>query len=158
MQGVSFSAFGLWLGLNLLLMLALALNVTRFRFRVGAGGATDEELQRVIRAHGNNIEYVPISLLGLGILTAMGLPSLWVHVAGAALLFARLYLAYYRSLPSACLLCLALSQSPSLAWILRSTVCGLRDGIVFVQTLSPAFQYHWQLRATKSSCSQGRCP
>ena len=53
----------------------LALNVTRIRVTlgVGIGSGESEQLDRAIRAHGNNIEYTPLALLGLAILAWTGL-------------------------------------------------------------------------------------
>ena len=66
---------GIWVGLNLFLTLMLALNVTRIRVKlgVGIGSGESEQLDRAIRAHGNNIEYTPLALLGLAILASTGL-------------------------------------------------------------------------------------
>ena len=58
---------GIWVGLNLFLTLMLALNVTRIRVTlgVGIGSGESEQLDRAIRAHGNNIEYTPFLLPGV---------------------------------------------------------------------------------------------
>ena len=87
----SIRAVTLWSGLNLGLMLVLALNTFRWRAKAGVGvGLSDSVgLERAVRAHGNNIEYVPGILLGLLLLALMGESSLTIHVAGAALLVAR---------------------------------------------------------------------
>lgn len=90
MDNPALQTYCLWAGINMLLMLALALNVTRMRFKVGAGNATEDELQRAVRAHGNNIEYVPIILLALGIMLLAGHGSAWLHSLGGVLFVARL--------------------------------------------------------------------
>lgn len=53
-----------------MLMLPLALSVTMRRIKLGNvvfGDAEDEALRRRIRAHGNFTEYVPLSLIVLGL-------------------------------------------------------------------------------------------
>lgn len=79
----------LWCGLHMLLMLGLALNVTRHRFKSGTEGYDERRLERAIRAHGNNIEYVPMVLLGVALLTFLGVSSVWVHSLCAVLFLAR---------------------------------------------------------------------
>jgi len=81
----------LYAGLNALIMLALAIYVVRERMRakVGIGDGGDPGLARSIRAHGNNIEYVPIVLL-LVLLLELGGSSPWlVHALGLALTIGR---------------------------------------------------------------------
>ena len=58
------SALALWTGANLLLMLVLALNVSRLRIKNMRDPVDPEVLEKAVRAHGNNIEYVPAALLG----------------------------------------------------------------------------------------------
>ena len=89
-ENPGFSAFVLWLGLNTLLMLVLALNVTRMRFKVGAEPSAEPALERAIRAHGNNIEYVPIIMIGIGVLAVIGYGATWIHTLGGVLLLGRL--------------------------------------------------------------------
>lgn len=83
------NALALWSGLNLLLMLLLALNVSRLRIRNMRTPVDPEELEKAVRAHGNNIEYVPAALVGLLLLVQMGLADVWVHSLGGALFAAR---------------------------------------------------------------------
>lgn len=83
---------GFWIGMNLLWTLLLALNVTRLRLKLGVGiglGGNDS-LQRAIRAHGNNIEYTPLALLGLATLAALGLSTMLTHILGGGLLLGRI--------------------------------------------------------------------
>ncbi|MEM9621729.1 MAG: MAPEG family protein [Pseudomonadota bacterium] len=84
-------ALGLWTSLNLALMLGLALNTFRWRYKEGVavGLADSVGLERAVRAHGNNTEYVPGILLGLGVLTLLGETAMLIHAAGALLLVAR---------------------------------------------------------------------
>jgi len=82
----------LYAGLNALIMLALAVNVVRGRQRAQAGIGTggDAALERAIRAHGNNIEYVPIALILMGLLEIYGQPGIRIHALGALLTLGRL--------------------------------------------------------------------
>lgn len=85
-------AAALWTGLNLTLMLALGLNIVRMRMAgnvpVGTGG--DPELERAVRAHGNNTEYVPGLLIAFFGLALLGHPAGQIHIMGGALFVARI--------------------------------------------------------------------
>ncbi|MEM6704672.1 MAG: MAPEG family protein [Acidobacteriota bacterium] len=85
-------AVSLWAGANVLLLLCLGLLVTRLRIKVGApvGTGDDAVLERAVRAHGNNAEYVPAALILLFLAGALGLSPLLVHVAGGTLFAARI--------------------------------------------------------------------
>ena len=87
----SLQAMALWAALNLGLTLLLALNVTRHRMKEGVstGSGNSQSLERAVRAHGNNTEYVPGALLGILILVALGYSSLIINLLGASLLVAR---------------------------------------------------------------------
>lgn len=81
----------LYAGLNAILMLVLALYVVRQRVRakVGIGDGGDAGLARAVRAHGNNIEYVPIVLVLL-LCLELGLWPVWlIHALGLALTIGR---------------------------------------------------------------------
>ncbi len=82
----------LWAALNLGLMLLLGLNVTRVRAKtgVGVGSGDSVELERAIRAHGNNIEYVPGLLIGMGLLALLQFPHWLLHTIGGILFLARI--------------------------------------------------------------------
>ena len=87
----SLQAVALWAGLNLGWTLLLALNVTRHRMKEGVstGSGNSQSLDRAVRAHGNNIEYVPGAILGILILAALGYSPLVINLLGASLLVAR---------------------------------------------------------------------
>ena len=87
----SLQAVALWAGLNLAWTLLLALNVTRHRMKEGVstGSGNSQSLDRAVRAHGNNIEYVPGAILGILILAALGYSPLVINLLGASLLVAR---------------------------------------------------------------------
>ncbi len=90
------SAVGLWVGVNLLLMLLLGLNVTRLRVKTDTvvGIGEDAALERGIRAHGNNAEYVPGALIAIAMMAAVGYSATWIHALGGLLFVARLLHAY----------------------------------------------------------------
>lgn len=88
----SLKAVAFWSALNLGFMMYLAINVykKRAKARVAVGSGSDGgELERAIRAHGNNIEYVPGMLFGMLMLAFMGEGATALHIAGATLLVAR---------------------------------------------------------------------
>lgn len=78
--------------LNVFLSLGLSLNVSRVRgkHQVWRGDGGHADLVNAIRAHGNNVENVPLALLLLLIAELCGGHSVALHVFGGALLFARL--------------------------------------------------------------------
>ncbi len=90
-------AVTLWSAVNFGLMLVLALNTFRWRLKemVAVGIAKGSPgLERAVRAHGNNIEYVPSILLGFLLLAILGESSQVLHIAGAILFIARVLHAY----------------------------------------------------------------
>lgn len=88
----SMQAAVLYVGLNGLITLALALHVSRCRLKskVDLGDGGDLALQRAIRAHGNNVEYVPITLLIILGVAMLSASTLLVHALGVALTLGRL--------------------------------------------------------------------
>jgi uncharacterized membrane protein YecN with MAPEG domain len=78
--------------LNGLILLWLMAAVSRVRYRTGIliGDGGSAELLRAMRGIGNFAEYVPMALLMLLLMAAMGLPSYLVHAFGMALTGARL--------------------------------------------------------------------
>lgn len=90
MNDSAIAALLVWTGLHVILMLALALNVSRHRFQSEKEGYDERRLTKAIRAHGNNIEYVPIILFCIALLVAFGSTAAWVHGLCAALLASRL--------------------------------------------------------------------
>lgn len=81
----------LYIGLNALLNLALAILVVRARVttktEIGDGG--NEEMVKAQRAHGNNVEYVPITLLVLIAVEMAAAPVWLIHALGAGLTISR---------------------------------------------------------------------
>ena len=94
MEAAQLSALSLWLGLNMLLTLVLAVNVTRNRFKAMGDSGDPDTLQKAVRAHGNNIEYVPFILLGLGLLAMTGESAQTLNILGGTLFAARVLHAY----------------------------------------------------------------
>jgi uncharacterized protein len=82
---------GIYVALNALIALALAMNTARVRNKtkilLGDGG--NEALQRAMRAHSNNIEYVPITLIMLVMLGILQASVLILHIVGASLTLGR---------------------------------------------------------------------
>ena len=77
---------------NLLLTCLWALNVVRHRFK---GDSVDQvKLEKAVRAHGNNTEYVPIILIGLGVMAMMGASAQTISILGGTLFVARIFHAY----------------------------------------------------------------
>ena len=92
MEAAQTSALALHVGLNLILTFLLALNVVRHRFK---GDSADlVMLEKAVRAHGNNTEYVPIVLIGLGVIAMTGASAQTISILGASLLVARVFHAY----------------------------------------------------------------
>ena len=92
----SWKMTAVYIGVNALLMLLLALNVirTRYRTRTGLGDEGRPEMLLAIRAHANNTEYVPIALILLLTLAALGANILLIHAVGLPLTAGRLIHAY----------------------------------------------------------------
>ncbi len=78
--------------LNVFLTIGLSLNVSRVRGKhnVWRGDGGHADVVSAIRAHGNNVENVPLALLLLLIAELCGGNSVVLHVFGGALLLARL--------------------------------------------------------------------
>ena len=92
MEAVQTSALALYVGLNLLLTLVLAITVVRHRFKGESGDPV--ALEKAVRAHGNNTEYVPIILVGLGVMAMMGASAQTISILGGTLFVARVFHAY----------------------------------------------------------------
>ena len=70
--------------------LALAVSRARGKEKVSLGHGDSPAMLRVMRAHGNNAEFVPLALVMLLIAELMGGSSLWLHVLGGTLTVARI--------------------------------------------------------------------
>lgn len=84
-----------------LFFLKLTLNVikTRRRESIAIGDGNNPNLQRVIGAHNNFAQYVPISLLLIAFLELQAAPNVVIHLLGLSLLLSRCIHAYGLSQP-----------------------------------------------------------
>jgi uncharacterized membrane protein YecN with MAPEG domain len=81
----------LYAGLCALLVLVLAMRVAywRFKHKIGLGDGGDKELLKRVRAHGNAVEYLPLSLILLGGMELNGYSNNLIHGFGATLFVSR---------------------------------------------------------------------
>lgn len=88
----SMSAAGLWVALNMGLMMLLGFNASRVRVRERVVVGTDQnpKLERAVRAHGNNTEWVPGLIICLLVAALLGESATLIHLFGAGLFFARI--------------------------------------------------------------------
>lgn len=82
----------IYTALFLLLMLALAINVVRLRMSEGIslGDGDNKPLRAAIRTHGNAAEYVPLVLIGMGILEGLGVSASLLFLYGGIFFLGRL--------------------------------------------------------------------
>nr|WP_242588467.1 MAPEG family protein [Corallococcus macrosporus] len=82
----------LYAALNAFLTLALSINVSavRTKLKIFRGDGGHAGLGSAIRAHGNNVEQVPLALILLLLAELSGGGSTPLHIFGGALLVARL--------------------------------------------------------------------
>ena len=81
----------LYAGLNALLALALAVRVSLLRVETGRlFGGGEPRLDRAVRVHANNAEYLALILLLMGLLELQGAPLWALHGLGVALTLGRL--------------------------------------------------------------------
>ncbi|MEX1082579.1 MAG: MAPEG family protein [Halofilum sp. (in: g-proteobacteria)] len=82
----------IYAALGAVLILALGLNVSIHRRTrgIGLGEGAHGELCRVVRAHANTVEYLPLALLLLLLLEVNGTAAWLLHAFGAALIGARI--------------------------------------------------------------------
>jgi len=81
----------LYAALLALIILALGINVTvhRVKLHVAIGDGGNPEMLRMIRLHGNAIEYVPLALTLMSLYELNGGLPVALHVAGIALIAGR---------------------------------------------------------------------
>ncbi len=74
-----------------MMKLALGISVTKYRFqnKIMWGDASDDGMARRIRAHANFTEWVPGTLILLGLIEMMGVSPIIIGVLGAMLIVAR---------------------------------------------------------------------
>ena len=78
----------------LLILLSDLVSRARKKIRVSLGHGDEERLERVMRAQGNFVEYVPLGLILLGLLEAGGAGVIVLNILGLMLLIGRLFHAY----------------------------------------------------------------
>lgn len=83
---------GMYAALCGLLLIVLYLRVSQRRLatKIGIGSGGDAILEQRIRAHGNFIESVPITLILLYLFEQSGVAALYVHTFGVLLVVARI--------------------------------------------------------------------
>ena len=81
----------IFIALHAILLLTLAYRVVAMRraHKIGLGDGSLEPVQQRIRAHANATEYVPVALLELLALELLGVPAMWLYVAGGTLFVGR---------------------------------------------------------------------
>ena len=94
------SITALYAAIFALLVMALAINVTvhRLKLHISVGDGGNAQMLRMIRLHGNAVEYVPITLLLMLTYELNGGSHTILHVAGLAMLTARVVHAWGMSL------------------------------------------------------------
>lgn len=92
MESMPLAVTALYAGLNFIGTIVLAVLVVRQRLvtktPIGDGG--NKAMIKAIRAHNNNLEYVPIVIILLAILELNGLAGWALHALGAGLTVARI--------------------------------------------------------------------
>jgi len=83
---------GIYAGICGLLLGVLYVRISQRRLttNIGVGSGGDAELEQRVRAHGNLVESAPFALVLLYLIEQTGLSSTYIHVFGAAFVFARL--------------------------------------------------------------------
>jgi len=82
----------LYASLLAILIIFLCLNVVKFRMvkKVGLGDNGDKAGQKVIRAHANAVEYIPVLLILMAIYEINGGLPVILHVLGVVTVVARI--------------------------------------------------------------------
>jgi hypothetical protein len=89
---MSLAITAIYAGILALIILALGINVTmhRVKLKVPLGDGGNPQMLRMIRLHGNAVEYVPLALV---LMVAYEINGGWhsvLHIVGVALVAARL--------------------------------------------------------------------
>jgi hypothetical protein len=78
----------------LFVALGVRIALYRMKHRVGLGDGGDARLARLVRAHGNAAENIPLAIALLLVAELVGTPPGWLHGFGATLCVARVLHAY----------------------------------------------------------------
>jgi len=83
----------IYIALSLVLTILLSINVVRnrVRYKIDMLHGDNVEMLKALRAHGNNIEYVPFALIGLAAMELMAAPATMLHICGGVLVVGRLF-------------------------------------------------------------------
>lgn len=83
---------GVFAAVTAILLLFLSGVVVKYRvkYRMGLGTTKDPDFEAAVRAHGNLVEYAPLTLLMLGIAELNGVASGFVYWLGMAFVLGRI--------------------------------------------------------------------
>lgn len=86
------AASAIYIAVNMLLIFFLSFRVVgrRRAAQVSLGTGGDADLEVRTRAHGNAVEYIPITMLGLFVLASMGAPVWMIHAVGGVFTLGRI--------------------------------------------------------------------
>ena len=89
---MTLSITALYAGILALIVIALAINVTvhRAKLKVPLGDGGNPDMLRMIRLHGNAVEYLPLALVLMAIYEANGGWHWALHAVGIALIVGRI--------------------------------------------------------------------
>jgi uncharacterized membrane protein YecN with MAPEG domain len=89
----SAQAAALQVGLLIVLMLGLKLYVgnRRAKLKVPSGDVTNAEFGRATRVQLNAVEDVPVLMIGIAALAALGMSAWYIHLVGLVLLVSRIF-------------------------------------------------------------------
>lgn len=74
----------------LLLFLSAVVVKYRLKYGMGMGIAEDRDFEAAVRAHGNLVEYAPLTLLMLGVAELNGVPNGFIYWVGMAFVVGRI--------------------------------------------------------------------
>lgn len=82
----------LYAGVNVIFTAFLGIMVVRKRWttRTSVGDGGQKDMTKALRAHGNNVENVPLGLLVIGLLEGLAAPIILIHLLGICLTLGRL--------------------------------------------------------------------
>jgi uncharacterized membrane protein YecN with MAPEG domain len=86
------AASAIYIAINILLLCYLSFRVIgrRQSAKVSLGTGGDSELEIRTRAHGNAVEYIPVTMLGLFAMATLGAPVLAIHAVGGVFTAGRI--------------------------------------------------------------------